>query len=75
MSFLIDFFLFVIFIIFLYPWIDKLDGGAELDENTELGNHIIQRFPLHMYARLIDIRHSWVTFWKREKVKKFQSIS
>ena len=45
MSFLIDFFLFVIFIISLYPWIDKLDGGAELDENTELGNHIIQRFP------------------------------
>jgi anoctamin-8 len=43
------------------------DGGAELDEHTRLGKFIVQRFPLHMYARLNDIRHSWVTFWKREK--------
>jgi hypothetical protein len=42
------------------------DGGAELDENTELGAHIVQRFPLHMHARLLDIRHHWVTFWKRD---------
>ena len=27
------------------------DGGAELDENTELGVHIVKRFPLHMHAR------------------------
>ena len=43
------------------------DGGAELDEHTELGAFIVQRFPLHMYSRLLDIRHSWITFWKREK--------
>ncbi|KAJ1432460.1 hypothetical protein B484DRAFT_394994, partial [Ochromonadaceae sp. CCMP2298] len=41
------------------------DGGAELDENTELGKQVVQRFPLHMYSRLADIRHAWVTFWKR----------
>lgn len=43
------------------------DGGAELDVHTELGKHIVQRFPLHMYSRLVDIRHSWITFWKRER--------
>jgi hypothetical protein len=43
------------------------DGGAELDENTELGKEIVQRFPLHMYSKLEDIRHSWVTFWRRER--------
>ncbi len=42
------------------------DGGAELDTGSELGMHIIQRFPLHMYSRLNEIRHSWVTFWKKE---------
>ncbi|RYG67325.1 hypothetical protein EON64_07705, partial [archaeon] len=42
------------------------DGGAELDEHTELGKFIVQRFPLHMYSRLQEIRHGWVTFWKRE---------
>jgi hypothetical protein len=43
------------------------DGGAELDESSELGKYIVQRFPLHMYSRLNEIKHSWVTFWKREK--------
>eukprot|EP01038_Epipyxis_sp_PR26KG_P004369 gene4369-6181_t len=43
------------------------DGGAELDENTKLGKQIVQRFPLHMYSKLITIRHAWVTFWKREQ--------
>jgi hypothetical protein len=43
------------------------DGGAELDENTFLGGQIVQRFPLHMYSKLEDIRHTWVTFWKAEK--------
>lgn len=43
------------------------DGGAELDTGSELGLHIIQRFPLHMYSRLNEIRHSWVTFWKKEE--------
>lgn len=42
------------------------DGGAELDEHTELGQHIVQRFPLHMYSRLIVLRRTWVTFWKQE---------
>lgn len=46
------------------------DGGAELDESTELGSQIVQRFPLHMYSKLADIRHSWVTFWKRESYGK-----
>ena len=43
------------------------DGGAELDESSELGKFVVQSFPLHMYSRLVSIRHSWVTFWKREK--------
>ena len=56
------------FFFFIFILISLVDGGAELDEYTELGKHIIQRFPLHMYARLSDIRHSWVTFWKMDKV-------
>ena len=40
-------------------------GGAELDEYTELGKEIVQRFPLHMYSKLHDISHTWVTFWKQ----------
>jgi hypothetical protein len=42
------------------------DGGAELDEGTELGKFIAQKFPLHMPKRLQQLRHSWVTFWKQE---------
>ena len=48
-----------------------LDGGAELDDNSELGQHILKRFPLHMYARLESIRHTWVTFWKMDKVRTY----
>lgn len=44
------------------------DGGAELDENTPLGEHIVQSFPLHKEAALESLRHSWVTFWKTEQV-------
>lgn len=43
------------------------DGGAELDYGTELGEFIVQRFPLHDFSRLNKIRHSWVTFWKVEE--------
>ena len=50
---------------YFYPYYYYI-GGAELDENTELGKQIVQRFPLHMYSKLNDIKHSWVTFWKRE---------
>jgi len=42
------------------------DGGAELGESTFLGSQITQRFPLHMQARLDEIKHSWVTFWLEE---------
>lgn len=42
------------------------DGGAELDEGTELGKFIEQRFPLHKYDRLLKLQHTWVSFWKRE---------
>lgn len=42
------------------------DGGAELGEGTVLGAQIAQRFPLHMQARLDEIRHTWVTFWLEE---------
>ena len=42
------------------------DGGAGLDEDTPLGRSIVQRFPLHMHARLDSIRHVWVTFWREE---------
>ena len=44
------------------------DGGAELGEDTSLGQQITQRFPLHMTARLDEIKHSWVTFWREEQV-------
>lgn len=43
------------------------DGGAGLDEDTKLGQSIAQRFPLHMKARLLTIKQSWVTFWRQEK--------
>jgi len=42
------------------------DGGAELGESTYLGSQIAQRFPLHMQARLNEIKHTWVTFWLEE---------
>ena len=42
------------------------DGGAELGEDTILGGNIVQRFPLHMQARMEEIRHTWVTFWREE---------
>jgi hypothetical protein len=42
------------------------DGGAELDENSSLGQKICQRFPLHMESRLRDLRHKWIKFWKIE---------
>ena len=47
------------------------DGGAELDEGTELGKSISQKFPLHMHSRLVEIRHSWTTFWKKESADLF----
>jgi hypothetical protein len=51
-----------------YILISKMDeGGSELGENSELGKEIVQRFPLHMYSRLLDIRHRWVLFWKMEQ--------
>lgn len=43
------------------------DGGAELDENTPLGQAIVQRFPLHMTTRLEDLKNSWVFFWRAEQ--------
>ena len=43
------------------------DGGAELDEHTELGAHIVSRFPLHMQATVNQLRYSWVRFWKQEE--------
>jgi hypothetical protein len=43
------------------------DGGAELDENTSLGQAIVQRFPLHMLTRLEDLKNSWVFFWREEQ--------
>lgn len=43
------------------------DGGAELDENTSLGQAIVQRFPLHMFTRLEDLKNSWVFFWRTEQ--------
>ena len=43
------------------------DGGAELDANTSLGHSIVQRFPLHMTARLSDLKNSWIYFWKIER--------
>lgn len=42
------------------------DGGAELDESSELGGSIAQRFPLHMTSRVLEFQHSWILFWKTE---------
>jgi hypothetical protein len=43
------------------------DGGAELDESSDLGSAVLQRFPLHMASRVLEFQHTWVQFWKTEK--------
>jgi hypothetical protein len=43
------------------------DGGAELDQDTELGKYIVQKFPLHKADELRYLTHLWVYFWKRER--------
>ena len=40
------------------------DGGAGLDEDTELGKFIQQRFPLHKSNELNNLCRKWVTFWR-----------
>lgn len=42
------------------------DGGAELDEDTQLGKFIKQRFPLHKKEDIDKLGHKWVTFWKTD---------
>jgi len=37
----------------------RSDGGAELSERTPLGGQIIDRVPLHMKARLDDLKSVW----------------
>ena len=39
------------------------DGGAELDEDTPLGKHIVSRFPLHMQVRRCP---AWICVYRVE---------
>lgn len=40
------------------------EGGAELDDRTELGKHICKRMPLHNQARLESLYKTWVVYWR-----------
>lgn len=40
------------------------DGGAELDNPTDLAKHIFKRMPLHNQARLESLYNSWVVYWR-----------
>ena len=40
------------------------EGGADLNENTPLGAYITKLFPLHMYARLAELRNDWLYWWR-----------
>jgi hypothetical protein len=42
------------------------DSGAELGQNTDLGQKIQAKVPLHMYGKLNAIFDSWFYFWRVE---------
>lgn len=38
-----------------------------------VGRKIRQRFPLHMDARLCDLRYKWITFWKTDRLIEYRN--
>ena len=42
------------------------DSGAELAKNTDVGNMIKARVPLHMHRKLDALYNIWVPYWKLE---------
>lgn len=51
------------------------DGGAGLGRETVLGQHIESAFPLHMYARLIELRNDWLSFWKPPMNRRNRTVT
>ena len=41
------------------------EGGAGLGVHSPLSDSIETALPLHMYARLLELRNDWLTFWKQ----------
>lgn len=42
-----------------------VEGGAGLGVHSPLSDSIEMAIPLHMYARLMELRNDWLTFWKK----------
>lgn len=40
------------------------EGGAGLGEGSELGAYVTHMFPLHMVARLEELRSDWLAIWR-----------
>jgi hypothetical protein len=40
------------------------EGGAGLGEGSELGAYVTHMFPLHMRARLTELRSDWLAIWR-----------
>jgi len=43
------------------------EGGADLGQGSRLGVHIVQMFPLHMEARLQELRSDWLAIWRPDR--------
>jgi hypothetical protein len=43
------------------------EGGADLGDDTPLGAYVEHIFPLHMAARLQELRSDWLTVWRPER--------
>lgn len=49
------------------------DGGAGLGGVSPLSDSILKMFPLHMYARLMELRNDWLTFWREPMTRESSS--
>lgn len=43
------------------------EGGAELGDASPLGAYVTHMFPLHMHARLEELRSDWLNVWRPER--------
>jgi Calcium-activated chloride channel len=43
------------------------EGGADLGSDTPLGAYVAAMFPLHMYARLEELRNDWLYLWRPKR--------
>lgn len=51
------------------------EGGAELGAHTPLGAYVVAMFPLHMYARLQELRNDWLCIWRpRQAIAELDRI-